>query len=133
MNLFVLAYVIAVPLFVAIDMIWLLGVGRSFYVGEIGGLLRASPNFTAALSFYLMYVFGMVYFAVSGALHNGNPTQALLQGAIFGLIAYATYDLTSLAVLNGFTTKIAVIDMVWGSVLTGAVSWLVTRIVLALA
>lgn len=133
MNLFVLAYVIAMPLFVAIDMIWLLGLGRTYYVDEIGGLLRASPNFTAALSFYLLYVFGMVYFAVSGALHNGNPLQAMLQGAIFGLIAYATYDLTSLAVLNGFTTKIAVIDMVWGSVLTGAVSWLVTRIVLALA
>ena len=133
MNLFVLAYVIAMPLFVAIDMIWLLGLGRTYYVDEIGGLLRASPNFTAALSFYLLYVFGMVYFAVSGALHNGNPLQAMLQGAIFGLIAYATYDLTSLAVLNGFTTRIAVIDMVWGSVLTGAVSWLVTRIVLALA
>ena len=133
MNLFVLAYVIAVPLFVAIDMIWLLGFGRSFYVEEIGGLLRASPNLWAAIAFYLVYAFGMVYFAVNGALQNGNPTQALLQGAIFGLIAYATYDLTSLAVLNGFTVKIAVIDMAWGSILTGVVSWLVTRIVMAMA
>lgn len=132
MNPYVLAYIITVPIFLAVDMVWLLGIGRGFYVAEIGGLLRPTPNFTAAVAFYLIYCIGVVNFAVSGAVHSGNPMQALIQGTIFGLIAYATYDLTALAVLNGFTVKIALIDLVWGSLLTGAVSWMVARIMMAL-
>ncbi len=133
MNTLLLAYVIAVPVFVSIDMIWLLGPGRPLYVGEIGTLMRASPNIPAAIAFYLIYGAGLVYFAVGGALQNGSALQALAHGVLFGLVAYATYDLTNLSVMNGFTLKIALTDMLWGSILTGFVAWTVTKLCMAVA
>ena len=125
------AYSITLILFLAIDMVWLLGPGRPIYMTEIGGLMRVNPNFLAALAFYLIYAGGLVFFAVSAAVQAGAPQQALWQGALFGFMAYATYDLTNLSVINGFTLKIAMIDLVWGSVLSGVVSWLATKILLA--
>ena len=132
MNIFILAYVIAIPVFVGIDMAWLLGPGRPIYVREIGSLMRTSPNLAAAGAFYLIYCLGLVYFAVSGAVANGQASQALWAGALFGLVAYATYDLTNLAVMNGFTLRIALIDMVWGAVLSGVVAWIVATACLKL-
>lgn len=132
MNTTLWAYPLTLLIFVAVDLFWLLGPGRSYYVAELGFLMRANPNLAAALAFYLIYTAGLVFFAVSGAFHAGSALQALWQGAIFGLVAYATYDLTSLAVISGFSAKIAVIDMVWGSVLSGGVSWLATKILLAI-
>ena len=131
MNTTLWAYPLTFLIFVTVDLFWLLGLGRPYYVAELGVLLRANPNIMVALSFYLIYAAGLVFFAVSGAVQAGSAVQALWHGALFGLMAYATYDLTSLAVISGFTTKIAVIDMVWGSLLSGGVSWLVTKIVLA--
>lgn len=133
MNTTFLSYPLTLILFVAIDLVWLMGPGRPYYVAEIGGLLRANPNFPAALAFYLIYALGLVIFAVSGAVQTAAPQQALLYGALFGFMAYATYDLTNLSVINGFTTKIAVIDMMWGSFLSGVVAWLSTKILLAFA
>ena len=95
--------------------------------------MRASPNILAALAFYLVYSLGLVIFAISGAVQSGAPQQALLYGALFGFMAYATYDLTNLAVINGFTTKIAIIDLVWGSLLSSVTAWLATKILLAFA
>ena len=131
MNTTLWAYPLTLLIFVAVDLFWLLGPGRPYYVAELGFLLRTNPNLAAALAFYLIYAAGLVVFAVSGSVQAGSAHQALWQGALFGFMAYATYDLTSLAVINGFTTKIAVIDMVWGSLLSGGVSWLVTKILLA--
>lgn len=133
MNTTILSYPLTLIVFVAIDMAWLLGPGRPFYVTELGGLMRASPNIPAALAFYLVYSLGLVIFAISGAVQSGAPQQALLYGALFGFMAYATYDLTNLAVINGFTAKIAVIDLVWGSLLSGVTAWLATKILLAFA
>lgn len=131
MNTTLWAYPLTLLIFVAVDLFWLLGPGRPYYVADLGFLMRANPNIMAALAFYLIYAAGLVFFAVSGAVQAESALQALGQGALFGLIAYATYDLTSLSVISGFTTKIAVIDMVWGSLLSGGVSWLVTKILLA--
>ena len=125
------AYPLTLILFVAIDMVWLLGAGRPFYVAEIGGMMRANPNLPAALAFYLIYALGLVFFVISGAVAGAAAPQALWQGALLGLMAYGTYDLTNLAVINGFTLKIALIDLVWGSVLSGVVSWLATKLMLA--
>ena len=133
MNTNLLSYPVALILFVAIDLVWLLGPGRPYYVAEIGGLMRASPNLPAALAFYLIYPLGLVIFAVSGAVHAGAPQQALMYGALFGFMAYATYDLTNLSVINGFTMKIALIDLVWGSLLSAVVAWLSTKILLGLS
>jgi uncharacterized membrane protein len=127
------AYVLTLVLFVGIDLVWLMGPGRPFYVAEIGGLLRSQPNLPAAIAFYALYAVGLCYFAVMPGLKAGQPTLALAQGAFLGLMAYATYDLTNLAVVNGFTTRIALIDMAWGSVLSGAVAFASCRALLALA
>jgi uncharacterized membrane protein len=126
------AYAITLVLFMGIDFVWLTGPGRPIYMAEIGHLLRNQPNLGAALAFYIIYAGGLTYFAVTPGLKAVLPLQALGLGALFGLVAYATYDLTNLAVINGFTSRIAMIDMAWGSVLSGAVSWLACRVILGL-
>jgi uncharacterized membrane protein len=131
MSTSLFSYVIALVLFVVIDIAWLTGPGRPLYVAEIGNLLRAQPNLAAAGAFYLLYCVGLTYFGVMPGLSSAAPLVALYHGALFGLMAYATYDLTCLAVLNGFTTKIALIDMAWGSILSGSVAWAVCRVLLA--
>lgn len=115
-------WIVAAILFLLIDMIWLLWLGRNLYVSEIGELLRQPPNMAAAGAFYLLYVTGLMIMVIWPALQSQSILQGLLYGSLLGLIAYGTYDLTNLAVMKGFTTKIALIDMVWGTVLTGTVS-----------
>jgi uncharacterized membrane protein len=124
----IILWIAAAVLFLVIDMVWLLWLGRGFYVSEIGDLLRQPPNMGAAGAFYILYVTGLMVMVVWPAVQGGSVGQAVLYGAILGLIAYGTYDLTNLAVMKGFTTKIAAIDMIWGTVLTGAVSGITAMI-----
>lgn len=118
----IVLWVAAAVLFLAIDMVWLLWIGRGFYAAEIGALLRQPPNLSAAGLFYILYVTGLMIMVIWPAFQAQSAIQALLYGAILGLIAYGTYDLTNLAVMKGFTARIAMIDMVWGMVLTAVVS-----------
>ena len=124
MTQWIVLWIAAAVLFLAIDMVWLLWVGRGIYVAEIGDILRQPPNLGAAGAFYILYITGLMIMVIWPAFQAQSWPQALLYGALLGLIAYGTYDLTNLAVMKGFTTKIAVIDMIWGAVLTGAVSGL---------
>lgn len=132
MAQWIILWIAAAVLFLAIDMIWLLWLGRGIYVSEIGNLLRQPPNMGAAAAFYILYVTGLMVMVVWPAVQGGSVGQAVLYGAVLGLVAYGTYDLTNLAVMKDFTTKIAVIDLLWGTVLTGAVSGLTTMIGLRL-
>jgi uncharacterized membrane protein len=122
MTHWILLWIVAAVLFLAIDMVWLLWLGRSIYVTEIGDILRQPPNFAAAGAFYVLYITGLMIMVIWPAFQAQSVSQALIYGALLGLIAYGTYDLTNLAVMKGFTTRIAIIDMAWGTVLTGAVS-----------
>lgn len=117
---YVIAFAATAIVFLVLDMIWLGVVAKDFYQGEIGGLLRANPNLGAAVAFYLLYVAGVVFFAVAPALDGGGFWRALLVGALLGLFAYGTYDLTNLATLEGFTRRMAMIDLAWGTVLTAS-------------
>ena len=128
MTSWIILWVAAAVLFVAIDMVWLLWLGRGFYVSEIGELLKQPPSFAAAGAFYALYITGLMILVVWPAVQAGSIGQALLYGAIAGAFAYGTYDLTNLAVMKGFTTKIAIIDLAWGTVLTATVSALATWI-----
>jgi uncharacterized membrane protein len=119
MIISLVAYALSLVILLVIDLFWLMGPGRSFYVSEIGGLLRGQPQLGASIAFYLLYAAGLTYFGVMPSLKASSALLALGQGALFGLMAYATYDLTNLAVLNGFTLRIALIDMAWGIVLSG--------------
>ncbi|MGL5446449.1 MAG: DUF2177 family protein [Rhabdaerophilum sp.] len=108
--------------FLVIDMIWLLYIARGVYMSEIGAILKPQPNLWAAAAFYLLYLVGLTLFVLLPAAESGSVMRAALLGAAFGLVAYGTYDLTNLAVLQGFTTRIALIDMAWGTFLTASVS-----------
>lgn len=105
-----------------LDFIWLGFVAKSYYREYIGKLLLDKPNMTAAVLFYIIYVVGVVLFVVTPALEKQSVTHAAVYGALFGLVAYATYDLTNLATLKGFSVKVVVVDLVWGMLLTAAVA-----------
>jgi len=115
-------YLIALPVFFAIDMVWLGLVAKGFYRRQIGSLMRESVGWPAAIAFYLLFILGLVVFVVAPAMDDGSWLRALLLGALFGLIAYATYDLTNLATLRGWPLTVTVVDLIWGAVLAGAVS-----------
>lgn len=105
-----------------LDALWLGTVGRTFYKSELGDLLLDRPAWGAALAFYLLYPVGVVVFALSPALREGSWLTALGYGALFGLVAYATYDLSNLATIRGFSTAVTLLDMAWGAILTALVS-----------
>ena len=108
--------------FFAVDMLWLGVVARGFYQRHLGELLAEKVNWVAAVVFYLAYLGGILLFAVLPALEKGSIGRAALLGLLFGLVAYATYDLTNLATLKGFPVVVAMVDIVWGGVLTTVVA-----------
>ncbi len=117
-------YAITLVVFFAIDMIWLGVVAKGFYRRHLGPMLSPKVNWPAAILFYLLFIVGLLIFAIKPALAAGAPLRALAFGALFGLICYATYDLTNLATLKDWPLLVTVIDLVWGTVLGGAVSWI---------
>lgn len=124
------AWVATAVAFFLIDLVWLGAVAKSFYHDRIGGLMLDQINIPAAVIFYLIYVVGIVIFAVAPALQSGSWITATVFGALFGFFAYATYDMTNLATLRGWPLELALVDMAWGTVITAAsatIGFLVTR------
>jgi len=115
-------YFIALPVFFAIEMFWLGVISKNFYKQQIGFLMTSNVNWVAAILFYLLFIFGLVLFVISPALAKESMQYALVFGALFGLITYATYDLTNLATLKDWPLTITIVDMIWGSVLASSVS-----------
>ncbi|QSH39665.1 DUF2177 family protein [Candidatus Kaiserbacteria bacterium] len=120
--MFVKLFLVALPVFFAIDMIWLGLVAKNFYQNQIGFLMKSDINWTAAIIFYLIFIAGLVLFAVAPAMEKGLWVHALVFGALFGFITYATYDLTNLATLKDWPLLVTIVDMVWGAVLAASVS-----------
>lgn len=116
---FAAAYVIFAVVFLIMDLVWLGYVARDFYREQLGALMADNVNMGAALAFYLLYVLGVMIFVVAPALESGGWTRALMMGALFGFFAYATYDLTNLAVMKNFPATMAYVDMAWGAAVTG--------------
>ncbi|MFN7791599.1 MAG: DUF2177 family protein [Cyclobacteriaceae bacterium] len=121
MRLFLKLYLIALPIFFMVDMIWLGLLAKNFYKNQIGFLMKPDVNWTAAIIFYLLFLVGVVLFVIEPALEKKDLMFALSRGALFGLITYATYDLTNLATLKDWPLKVVVVDMIWGAVLSGTV------------
>jgi len=121
-NMFIKLFAIALPVFFAIDMIWLGLVAKGFYRAQIGTLMKSDVNWTAAIIFYLIFIAGLVVFVISPAVEKGSWTHALLFGALFGLVCYATYDLTNLAVAKDWPLLVTIVDLIWGAVLAASVS-----------
>ena len=110
-------YLLTVPVFFVIDMIWLGIVARGFYKEQLQTLLSPTVNWPAAFVFYGLYIAGVLFFAVRPGLEAGSLGRACLFGALFGFITYATYDLTNHATLGRWSTTITLVDMAWGTFL----------------
>lgn len=106
--------------FLILDAIWLTVVGGRLYRPILGDLLAPSVNWPAAVAFYLIYLGGIGFFAVWPAIDQGQWTRAALNGAVLGLVAYATYDLTNQATLRTWSTTITLADIAWGTFVTCA-------------
>lgn len=117
-------YALTVPVFFIIDLIWLGVVARGFYQKNLKYILSPNVNWTAAIIFYLMYIAGILIFAVLPGVAKDSVRHAALWGALFGFFTYATYDLTNLALLKDWPLNIVVVDILWGAVLCTVVSTL---------
>jgi len=103
---------------ITIDLVWLLGVAKNLYREEMGDLMATEPKLIAGLAFYLLYALGVCIFVIIPALSKQSWIYALQYGALFGFFCYMTYDLTNLAVVRDFPTRLAFVDMAWGSFVT---------------
>ena len=120
MRTHIVSYLMTGLVFAGIDSIWLTVMSGYLYRPLLGDLLLDRFNVAPAVAFYLLYVGGIVIFAVSPAFEAGRWQTALVNGALFGLFAYATYDLTNQATLKGWSPIITLVDLGWGTVLTAA-------------
>lgn len=129
---YLISYVLTFIVFLAIDMLWLGFIAKNIYQKHMGHLMADNINWPAAFAFYLLFIAGIFVFVIMPAVEKESITRAILLGAFFGLITYATYDLTNLATLRGFPASIVWIDLLWGTFLTATVSaagyWIVMKI-----
>ena len=117
-------YFLTVPVFFIIDLIWLGVVAKNFYQKNLKYILSPNVNWTAAIIFYLIYIAGILIFAVLPGLAKDSLRHAALWGALFGFFTYATYDLTNLALLKDWPLNIVFVDILWGVVLCTTVATL---------
>jgi len=120
--MFIKLFAIALPVFIALDLLWIGVVAKGFYAKQIGSLLKPDVNWTAAIVFYFIFIVGLVVFVISPAAEKGSWMHALLFGAFFGFVCYATYDLTNLALAKDWPLLITIVDLFWGAVLAASVS-----------
>jgi uncharacterized membrane protein len=115
-------YGITLLIFLAIDFLWLTVIAKSLYAQHLGYLMASKVNLLAAFLFYLLFVLGLQFFVLNPALASGSWTAALFAGMFFGLVTYATYDLTNLATVKDWPILITLVDLAWGSVVSGLTS-----------
>ncbi len=120
--MFIKLYGIALSVFFAIDMVWLGLVAKNFYREQIGKLMKPDVNWGAAIIFYLIFIAGLVVFVIAPAMEKSSWKHVVLLGALFGLVCYATYDLTNLALTKDWPLLVTIVDLIWGAVLSASVS-----------
>ena len=123
-----LTYAVSVPVFFAVDMIWLSVIAKGFYRKALEPLLTPNINWTAAIIFYFLFLAGILIFAILPGMEKRSLGHTVLMAALFGFIAYATYDLTNLATLRDWPLMLSIVDMLWGSFLsasTAAITYLI--------
>ena len=130
MTRYAIAYVAAAIIFGALDAMWLSWAGPNLYQPVIGEIMAEDFNVAAAGAFYLIYLAGMVWFAIRPALESGKVSVALINGVLLGGLCYATFDLTSQAVFKVWATHVTLADIAWGAFATGTTSALASAITL---
>ncbi|MEO1089719.1 MAG: DUF2177 family protein [Pseudomonadota bacterium] len=113
------AYAVTAFTLLAVDAVWLGFVAHDFYAAQLGDLMREQTNVAVAAAFYVIYAAGVTGLAVAPALAAGQSRAALWRGLLLGFCAYGTYDLTNLATLRNWPVAMSVVDLLWGTVLTG--------------
>jgi len=132
MLTFLELYLISFVVFFAVDLLWLGIIAKKLYQKEIGHLLKTDVNWIAAVVFYLLFIGGLVVFVLMPAVDAGSLSKAILLGALFGFITYATYDLTNLATMKDWPLKITFIDLAWGTILgtsTSTITYLLYNLI----
>ncbi|MFA5563065.1 MAG: DUF2177 family protein [Candidatus Caldatribacteriota bacterium] len=120
--MFIRLYLITVPVFFIIDMLWLGLVAKQFYQNQIGFLMKTNINWIAAIIFYFLFVAGIVFFVLMPSLERRDLLYLILTAAFYGLLTYATYDLTNLATLKDWSLIVTIVDIIWGMTLSVSVS-----------
>ena len=122
MGYYLKLYFATLAVFFAVDMVWLGVISRTFYKKHLGFLMTPDVNWYAALIFYFLFIIGILVFVVLPGLKENALPMMLVKAALFGLITYATYDLTNLATVKDWPLIITIVDLIWGMVLTTIVS-----------
>lgn len=120
--MFLKLYLISLPVFLAIDALWLSLIAKGFYAKHIGFLMKTKPDLVSAGIFYLLFIAGIVVFVISPSLQKDSFASSVLYGAFFGLVTYATYDLTNMATIKDWPLIVTVIDLIWGAFVSASVS-----------
>ena len=120
--MFIKLYLIALSVFLMIDAVWLGIISKNFYKNQIGFLMKTEINWLSAVIFYLIFIVGLVFFVILPAIEKNSWLYAVLAGILFGLVTYATYDLTNMATIKDWPLLVTVIDLFWGMFIAGSVS-----------
>ena len=123
-------YLVAFVVFFAIDLVWLGVVAKNMYKEHLGFIMSPNVNWVAAIGFYMVFIAGLIFFALNPAIEKNSIVYAILVGGFFGFITYATYDMTNLATLKDWPVFITVVDIIWGTILcslTTTASFLVLK------
>ena len=127
-----ITYAVSIPVFFAIDMVWLGVIAKNFYRKSLESLLTPNVNWTAALIFYFIFLAGILIFALIPGIEKKSLAYTVKMAAVFGFIAYATYDLTNLATLRDWPLMISIVDMCWGAFLsasTAAITYMIMKLI----
>lgn len=120
---YIAAYVCSMVVFLALDAVWLTTMSNRLYRPVLGDLLAAKPDVPAAIAFYIIYGLGVTFLAIAPGLKEGSGARAAINGAVLGLVAYATYDLTNQATLRTWSIRLTVADIAWGAALTAVAAY----------
>ncbi len=121
---YIYLYLIIFAIFLIVDLIWLNLIAKNLYQKEIGSLLLKSPNLFPAILFYLLFIVALLVLVLVPGIQSYTLAKTILLGAIFGFITYATYDLTNLATLQGWSVKMTIIDLIWGTSVSTLITFL---------
>lgn len=130
MMMFIKVFVISIIVFLILDILWLGVFARKLYYKEIGVLLKDKINILPAIIFYIIFITALAIFVIIPSINSNSIKEVMILGALFGLVTYATYDLTNYATLNAFPLKIVIIDIFWGTFLgfiTSTITYLIYR------
>ena len=115
---YLVIYAATAAAFLVLDALWLGWIAKDFYFSRLQGLIHDSPRLVPAGIFYALYIVGIIVFCIEPAIKSNTLKHAIAYGALFGFLAYATYDMTNLATLKNWPLSVALVDMAWGAVLT---------------